>query len=157
MISLTRKENQRSHVLMPALISACAIPISMLFWFVNVIYSTFYLDSENHFEGTSKNKLIINSSSSLCYCFVSIVLKNITFLLEHLVVSPWRWLTAVVIPIFMAFWGLRRKSVDVSGAVLGNAILLQFFNVRKLRIPCDLNIKYVCLYIIGNKRKYRVH
>lgn len=88
MISFTRKENQQSHVLMPALLSACAIPISMLFWFINVLYSTFYLNPDNHLE-------------------------------EHLVVSPWRWLAAVVIPIFMAFWGLKRKSVDVSGAVLG--------------------------------------
>lgn len=75
-------------MLVPVLLSACAIPISMLFWMINVLYSIFYSNSENHFEG-------------------------------HLVVSPWRWLVAVLLPIFMSFWGLRRKSVDVSGAVLG--------------------------------------
>ncbi|OAD58671.1 Transmembrane protein 19, partial [Eufriesea mexicana] len=88
MASLTSNENSRSHVLISVLVSACAIPISMLFWFLNVIYSIFYSDYDNHFE-------------------------------EHLVVSPWRWLISVLLPIFMAFWSLRRKSVDLSGAILG--------------------------------------
>ncbi|XP_076766191.1 transmembrane protein 19 [Xylocopa sonorina] len=88
MVSLKSNENKRSHVLMPVLLSACAIPISMMFWFINVVYSIFYSHSENHFEG-------------------------------HPVVSPWRWLVAVLIPIFVAFWGLRRKSVDVSGSIFG--------------------------------------
>lgn len=35
----SRKENRHSFVLMPVLMSACAIPISMLFWTVNVAYS----------------------------------------------------------------------------------------------------------------------
>lgn len=38
---------------------------------------------------------------------------------EHSVISPWRWLAAVVIPIMFMFWGLRKKSLDVSGAFLG--------------------------------------
>ncbi|XP_029035384.1 transmembrane protein 19 isoform X1 [Osmia bicornis bicornis] len=122
MISLNKKENQRSHVLMPALISACAIPISMLFWFVNVIYSTFYLDSENHFE-------------------------------EHLVVSPWRWLTAVVIPIFMALWGLKRKSVDVSGAVLG--LFMGF--ILTLTSFCHLACLFAFFVTSSKATKFRAH
>ena len=88
MILLKDKENERSHVLVPVLLTACAIPISMLFWIVNVIYSTFHPNPEDHFD-------------------------------KDLVVSPWRWLASVVIPIFMAFWGWKKKSVDVSGAILG--------------------------------------
>nr|XP_034175827.1 transmembrane protein 19 isoform X2 [Osmia lignaria] len=107
---------------MPALISACAIPISMLFWFVNVIYSTFYLDSENHFE-------------------------------EHLVVSPWRWLTAVVIPIFMALWGLKRKSVDVSGAVLG--LFMGF--ILTLTSFCHLACLFAFFVTSSKATKFRAH
>ncbi|XP_071872832.1 transmembrane protein 19 [Bombus fervidus] len=88
MVLLTNDKNQRSHVLVPVLLSACVIPISMVFWVINVAYSTFYSDSGNHFK-------------------------------QNLVISPWRWLIVVVFPIFMAFWGLRRKSVDISGAMLG--------------------------------------
>ncbi|XP_053982330.1 transmembrane protein 19 [Hylaeus volcanicus] len=88
MALLTKKEDRQSYVLMPVLLSACAIPISMLLWIINVIYSTFHPDTADHFE-------------------------------EHLVVSPWRWLAAVVIPIFIAFWGWRKKSVNISGALLG--------------------------------------
>lgn len=89
MVSLKTDEYQQSHLLMPVLLSACAIPISMLFWLINVMYSLFQSDAENRFEG-------------------------------HPVVSPWRWLVAVVIPLFMGFWGLRKKNVDVSGAILGS-------------------------------------
>ncbi|XP_060816169.1 transmembrane protein 19 [Bombus pascuorum] len=88
MVLLTNDKNQRSHVLVPVLLSACVIPISMVFWVINVAYSTFYSDSGNHFK-------------------------------QNLVISPWRWLIVVVFPTFMAFWGLRRKSVDISGAILG--------------------------------------
>ncbi|XP_076167669.1 transmembrane protein 19 [Ptiloglossa arizonensis] len=88
MVLSTKNENRQSHVLLPVILSAFAIPISMLFWIINVIYSTFYPDTENHFE-------------------------------EHLVISPWRWLAAIAIPLFMSFWGLQKKSVNISGAVLG--------------------------------------
>ncbi|EFN79841.1 Transmembrane protein 19 [Harpegnathos saltator] len=73
---------------MPVLVSACAIPISMIFWIANVAYSILSPESLNSTEG-------------------------------YPVISPWRWLTAVVIPFLCAFWGFRRKSVDISGALFG--------------------------------------
>lgn len=85
MISIRNQENGRSHVLMPVLLSACAIPVSMLFLTMNVLYSVFQPESRNH----------------------------------HDVISPWRWLASVMIPLLFAFWGLRKKSLDLSGAILG--------------------------------------
>lgn len=38
------------------------------------------------------------------------------------VISPWRWLAAVLIPIVVALWGLKRKSIDLSGAILGKIL-----------------------------------
>ncbi|KAL0117308.1 hypothetical protein PUN28_010275 [Cardiocondyla obscurior] len=84
----SRKESRHSRVLLPVLLSACAIPISMLFWIVNVAYSILWPDAANSAE-------------------------------EHSVISPWRWLAAVIIPLMFAFWGLRKKSLDISGAILG--------------------------------------
>ncbi|XP_066582636.1 transmembrane protein 19 [Prorops nasuta] len=83
-----RRKNPRSHVLMPVLLSACAIPISMLFWIINVVYSIISPDSRTQSE-------------------------------EYPVISPWRWLAAVVIPVLFCCWGLRRKSLDISGCILG--------------------------------------
>lgn len=89
MISQKKKDNHGSNVLLPVLISACAIPISMLLWIMNVIYSTFSTESKGHHEESTQ------------------------------VISPWRWLAAVIIPILFLLWGLKRRSVDISGAILG--------------------------------------
>lgn len=88
MVSIERQGNRRSHMLMPVLLSACAIPVSMAFWIVNVVYSILQPESKNHFD-------------------------------EHPVISPWRWLAAVVIPLLLSLWGFKRKSLDISGAFLG--------------------------------------
>lgn len=61
MSSGNRKKDRHCYVLMPVLLSACAIPISMLFWIVNVAYSILWPDTENSTEGTVyalKNVLI---------------------------------------------------------------------------------------------------
>ncbi|KAL6427539.1 hypothetical protein ACFW04_008788 [Cataglyphis niger] len=83
-----REEARHSRVLMPVFLGACAIPISMLFWIVNVAYSILWPDTRNFTE-------------------------------EHSVISPWRWLAAVFIPLLFLLWGLRKKSLHVSGAILG--------------------------------------
>lgn len=80
--------DKRSKVIVPVLLTAFAIPVSMLFWIVNVAYSFLAPDSEYHAD-------------------------------EYPVISPWRWLAAVVIPIFFTIWGLKKRSLDLSGACLG--------------------------------------
>lgn len=52
--------------------------------------------------------------------YISQYLINFIFILEHSVISPWRWLAAVVIPLIFLFWGLRKKSLDISGGILGS-------------------------------------
>lgn len=82
-------ENLKSSVMiMPVLLSAFAIPVSMMFWIINVVYKFFSPESEHHFEG-------------------------------YPVISPWRWLASVVIPLLFIIWGLKKKSLDASGAILG--------------------------------------
>ncbi|XP_020279441.1 transmembrane protein 19-like isoform X2 [Pseudomyrmex gracilis] len=44
------RDDQHSHVLIPIFVSICAIPISMMFWIVNVDYSILWPDSENHIK-----------------------------------------------------------------------------------------------------------
>ncbi|CAD6220290.1 GSCOCG00004984001-RA-CDS [Cotesia congregata] len=81
------RDNKKSNVLLPVLVTAFAIPLSMLFWIINVIYSILS-PRENQTE-------------------------------DHAVISPWRWLAAIVIPILFSLWGLKRRSLDLSGAMLG--------------------------------------
>ncbi|KAG7207224.1 hypothetical protein KM043_008899 [Ampulex compressa] len=88
MISSKYRENNQSDVLIPVLLSACAIPVSMLFWIVNVAYSIFSPDSKHQSD-------------------------------EVLLISPWRWLAAVIVPLGFASWGYKKKSLDISGAILG--------------------------------------
>ncbi|KAL7300335.1 hypothetical protein TKK_0006960 [Trichogramma kaykai] len=72
------------------LLSALAIPLSMLFWTINVAYN---FVSPNSAEREQKD--------------------------DYAVISPWRWLAAVLIPILCALWGLKRKSIDLKGSILG--------------------------------------
>ncbi|KAH0552667.1 transmembrane protein 19 [Cotesia glomerata] len=81
------RDNKKSNVLLPVLVTAFAIPLSMLFWIINVIYSILS-PRENQTE-------------------------------DQVVISPWRWLAAIVIPILFSLWGLKRRSLDLSGAMLG--------------------------------------
>ncbi|XP_012282479.1 transmembrane protein 19 isoform X2 [Orussus abietinus] len=89
MLLTASEDDRRNSVLVPVLVSAFAIPVSMLFWIVNVTYSLLAPDSEYQADG-------------------------------YPVISPWRWLAAVIIPIFMAGWALKKKTLDLSGALLGS-------------------------------------
>ncbi|XP_014213998.1 transmembrane protein 19 [Copidosoma floridanum] len=79
----------KSPVLMPVLLSAVAIPVSMLFWTINVIYT---------FVNPTVNEHVDEG---------------------HNVISPWRWLAAVVIPLLCALYGIKKKSIDLKGSILG--------------------------------------
>ncbi|XP_014467810.1 PREDICTED: transmembrane protein 19 [Dinoponera quadriceps] len=90
MVDFEHREGRSSYVL-PVLVSACALPISMLFWIVNVTYSTLSPESSNFTEG-------------------------------YPVISPWRWLAAIVIPVLLLVWGLRKGYVAISGAISGSLL-----------------------------------
>lgn len=49
----------KSQVLMPVLLSALAISLTMLFWIVNVVYSVFTPNPENHSEGNFHKIFIV--------------------------------------------------------------------------------------------------
>ncbi|XP_008553677.1 transmembrane protein 19 [Microplitis demolitor] len=84
---MSRNDNKKSNVLLPVIVTAFAIPLSMLLWIINVMYSIIS-PAEHQTE-------------------------------DPAVISPWRWLSAIVIPILFSLWGLKRRSLDLSGAVLG--------------------------------------
>ncbi|XP_011499884.1 PREDICTED: transmembrane protein 19 isoform X2 [Ceratosolen solmsi marchali] len=83
-----KDEHRASPVLVPVLLSAIAIPLSMMFWTINVAYSFLSPSPQHQSDG-------------------------------YIVISPWRWLAAVLIPIMCALWGLKRKNIDITGAILG--------------------------------------
>lgn len=41
--------------------------------------------------------------------------------------SPTRWIIATLLPAFLAYRGLQKNSLDLSGAVLGILLLLRTF------------------------------
>lgn len=72
-------------------------------------------------------------------------MKNITLSLEYLVISPWRWLIAVLFPIFMAFWGWKKKSLNISGAISGK----YFLNIRMKKKYIYSQIIYCVSKLLG--------
>lgn len=74
----------------PVMICALALPVSMFLWIGNIAISFFMSSAES------------NPYSD-----------------DGPVIPPTRWFASVVIPLIVAAWGLRRKSLDRSGAILG--------------------------------------
>ncbi|XP_077288209.1 transmembrane protein 19 isoform X2 [Arctopsyche grandis] len=72
--------------LVPVIICALAIPLSMSMWLFNVGYS--YIKENSRYE-------------------------------EHLDIHPTRWLVASFICVSIATYGLKKKSLSISGAVFG--------------------------------------
>ncbi|XP_068082464.1 transmembrane protein 19 isoform X5 [Anabrus simplex] len=79
----------KSATCLPIFILALALPLSMIMWLGNLAFSFF----------TAKEQAINQDAET--------------------VIPPTRWLTATITPLAIAAWGLRKKSVDKSGAVLG--------------------------------------
>ncbi|XP_065339888.1 transmembrane protein 19 [Cloeon dipterum] len=84
------KDEQQSvlSALMPILLAAVAVPLSMFLWIGNMALSFFTGSHEMHREGGS-------------------------------VIPPTRWLMSMVIPLAFVAWGLKKRSLNTSGAVLG--------------------------------------
>lgn len=57
------------------------------------------------------------------YLYMIIHIHLMTFCilpyLDTVPVSPVRWMIAIVAPVVIATWGLKRKSLDRSGAIAG--------------------------------------
>ncbi|KAL2748500.1 transmembrane protein 19 [Vespula maculifrons] len=123
MVSHRKNDSQNSNILLPILVSACAIPISMLFWSINVLYSTFSSESEGYNEEPSQ------------------------------MISPWRWLAAIIIPIIFVFWGLKKKSLDISGAIFGLFVGFILTLTSSSHLIC-----LIVFFITGSKAtKFRSH
>ncbi|XP_045498001.1 transmembrane protein 19 [Colias croceus] len=75
---------QHDHVL-SVLMIAVAIPLSMSFWIINILYTK--MTHEESFEDVSS-------------------------------ISPTRWLASCLIPIPISLYGYRRKTLNLSGALL---------------------------------------
>ncbi|KAG6440686.1 hypothetical protein O3G_MSEX001403 [Manduca sexta] len=77
---------RNGHIL-PVLLCAIAIPLSMSMWTINLIYSK-YLAENQGFD-------------------------------EPLVISPTRWMMSCFIPLVIAVYGIRKRSINFSGAIFG--------------------------------------
>ena len=146
------EERKSSQVLVPVLLSAFAIPVSMMFWIINVVYSFFTPDMEHHTEGLSifYTKSLKNLFFKLRYMpLKNHEIHNLKFL-GYPVISPWRWLAAVVIPLLFILWGLKKKSLDITGAVLGIYLYLnQIFMVRANIFTCEVSNfgRLMCIFL----------
>lgn len=55
-----------------------------------------------------------------CYLWKALFLDNIAFVIaEPAVIAPTRWLTSCLLPIAIAVYGYKKKSLNISGALLG--------------------------------------
>ncbi|KAJ9593299.1 hypothetical protein L9F63_015174 [Diploptera punctata] len=83
------EEEPKWTKLLPVFVLALAIPGSLFMWIGNLAFSFFT-------QGA-----------------------NAAYSEDGLVIPPTRWLAAIVTPLAFAAWGLHKKSLVVSGAVLG--------------------------------------
>ncbi|XP_067649311.1 transmembrane protein 19-like isoform X1 [Haliotis asinina] len=55
--------------------------------------------------------------ASLMFWLISLFYQTINK--DYVAPAPWRWLAAAIAPVLIALYGLRKRSLDVSGAVAG--------------------------------------
>ncbi|XP_069700668.1 transmembrane protein 19 isoform X2 [Periplaneta americana] len=84
-----KKDTTKATTLLPVLICAVALPLSMLMWIGNLAFSFFTVDA------------------------------NAIYHEDGFVIPPTRWLVSVITPLVVAAWGLRKKNLVISGAILG--------------------------------------
>lgn len=85
----------------------------MFMWLGNLAFSKFW--SHPEYDGESESGLP-HSRSDFIHSLTS---STSNFLPEEHVIPPLRWFTSIVIPLLLMCYGLKRKGVNRSGAVLG--------------------------------------
>lgn len=83
------KESSKWSKLLPVFVLALAIPGSLSMWIGNLAFSFFTHGA------------------------------NAAYSEDGLVIPPTRWLAAIITPLAFAAWGLHKKSLVISGAILG--------------------------------------
>lgn len=83
------KEAPKEAKLLPVLVCAVALPLSMIMWIGNLAFS-FFTGGANTVHGE-----------------------------DGFVIPPTRWLVSIITPLAFSVWGVRKKSLVLSGAILG--------------------------------------
>jgi len=83
------KESPKEAKLLPLLVFAVALPLSMIMWIGNLAFS-FFTGGAN----------AVHSD-------------------DGFVIPPTRWLFSIIIPLAFTLWGIRKKSLVLSGGILG--------------------------------------
>ena len=104
-----------STLLKPVVIGGILIPISLFFWVFSALKAN-YLSR----DGNQSKKYIYFLDRLIHLC-------NLVFA-DNSDASPLRWLFSFAIPAVIAYRGLKKKSLDLSGAILGKLYKLYFLS-----------------------------
>lgn len=109
-----KKYLMNDHIL-TVLLCAISIPLSMSMWIMNLVYSKLLKDS----GGLDGKYNLYNIYNIANWVFYSSTIIFFLYLTEPVVISPARWMASCFIPLAMAVYGYKKKSVNLSGAIFG--------------------------------------